>query len=58
MKMIVKKSPIKDNKHYFMRTYFSTAKLEWVFEAMKMEILQIPSTDNPPSNHTPSEPGM
>ena len=47
--------PRRINKHHTMRTYFSNAKLEGVLEAMKIEISQIYSTDNPPPNLTPSE---
>ena len=55
-KMIVRKFPLKRiNKHQSKRTYFSTAKLEGVLEAIKIEISQIPSTDNSPPNLTPSE---
>ena len=38
-----------------MWTYFSTAKLEGVLEAMKIENFQISSSDNPPPNLTLSE---
>ena len=55
-KMICKKFPPRRiNKHHSMRTYFSTAKLEGVLEAMKIEISHIFSSDNPTPNLTPSE---
>ena len=38
-----------------MRTYFASSKLEGVLEAMKIEISQIPITDNLPPNLSRSE---
>ena len=38
-----------------MRTYFALSKLEGVLEAMKIEISQIPITDNLPLNLCRSE---
>ena len=50
------KFPLKGSTNTTMWTYLSTAKLEGVLEAMKIEILQISSTDNPPPNLTSSKP--
>ena len=38
-----------------MRTFFTSPKLEGVLEAMKIEISQIPITDNLPPNLSRSE---
>ena len=54
--MIVRKFPQKGLINTNLRKLnFSTAKLEGVLKAVKIEISQIPSTDNPPPNLTPSE---
>ena len=54
--MIVRKFPQKGLINTNLRKLnFSTAKLEGVLKAVKIEISQIPSTDNPPPNLTLSE---
>ena len=54
--MIAKKFPFKRiKKPNSMRTYFASSKLEGVLEAMKIEISQIPITDNLPPNLSRSE---
>ena len=47
-RMVVKKFPFK--RINSMRTHFSSSKLEGVLEAIKIEISQIPTTDNLPHN--------
>ena len=54
--MVAKKFPFKRiNRSNSMRTYFALSKLEGVLEAMKIEISQIPITDNLPPNLSRSE---